>query len=117
MDRPDGHTALVTMYQFHASYHTLLDVRLIGGRLVKNATRLSRPQALLSQASALSGRGHFLQIDAHREELCLLYPRVLDREERRYARVTLWRSHARRSSSVCSTDHLPHDLGRRTCAA
>jgi hypothetical protein len=35
MDRPDGHTALVTMYQCHASYHTLLDVRLIGGSLVK----------------------------------------------------------------------------------
>jgi len=44
MDRPDGHTALVTMYQFHASYHTLLDVRLIGGRLVKNVARLSRQQ-------------------------------------------------------------------------
>jgi len=49
MDRPDGHTAMVTMYQFHASYHTLLDVRLIDGRLVKNATRLSWQQACYSE--------------------------------------------------------------------
>jgi hypothetical protein len=35
-------------------------------------------------------------MDAHREELCLLYPRVLDREERRHVGVTLWRAHARR---------------------
>jgi len=62
-------------------------------------------------------QGPFLQIDAHREEVSLVYPRVLDREERRYARVTSWWSDVRRASSVCSTDHLPDDLDRYTCVA
>jgi hypothetical protein len=88
--------AAISMVSSHlAPHHTVSDVGLIGSRLVKNVTQLSRQQALLSRASTLSCRGHFLQIDAHSEELCLLYPRVLDHEERRHARVTSWRSDAR----------------------
>jgi hypothetical protein len=38
-------TALVTTRPCHAPHHTISDAGLIGGRLVKNVTRLSRQQA------------------------------------------------------------------------
>jgi hypothetical protein len=56
---------------FLARDHVIAAAGLSVGRLVKNITQLSGQQ-LLSQASALSGRGHFLHMDAHREELCLI---------------------------------------------
>jgi hypothetical protein len=69
---------------------------MIDSRLVKTSSSYLGSKLLLSRASALSGRGHFLQMDAHREELCLLYPGWLDREEGRHVGVTSWRAHARR---------------------
>jgi hypothetical protein len=57
---------------------------LIGGNFVKNVTSPSRQQSLLSRASTSLCRGHFLQIDAYREELWLVYPRVRDREKGLY---------------------------------
>jgi hypothetical protein len=55
-------------------------------------------------------RGTFLQTEAHSDKLWLVYPRVLEREEGRHARVTSGRSDTRRSSSVCSQHQLQYVL-------
>jgi hypothetical protein len=60
---------------------------MIGGRLVKTVT-LHLWQKLCTPSSCIVIQGTFLQTDAHSDELWLVYPKVLDREEGRHTRVT-----------------------------
>jgi hypothetical protein len=69
-----GHIVLGMTSGSHAVPDIIADVGLTFGSFVKSVPYSSWGQALLSRPSARSFRAHFLQMDAHREELCLLYP-------------------------------------------
>jgi hypothetical protein len=96
--RIDGiaRAARVTTRPCQASRHTIPDMGLIGGSLVKSVSRLSWQQALLSRASASSCRGHFSQTDAHTREMLLVDPGVLYRDAGLHTRVTSWRADVKR---------------------
>ena len=80
-------------------FYTISDVGPIGGCLVKDLTRLSWQQAC-SPERVHRHAGLFFTNGCVPARLSLAPPKVLDPQERPKARVTSWRSGARRSSSV-----------------
>ena len=77
------------MVYLHPTLHqTISDVGLIGSRLVKNVTRFLWPQACSPEPGHRHPGDIFYKIDAPIKQVWLVYPRVLDHEEGRHARVT-----------------------------
>jgi hypothetical protein len=90
-------TALVTTRPFRAPHHTILDVGLIGGHLVRNVTRLPRPRAWYSEPAHDHAGDSFYTFMRIARSCGGSTPGYSTGEERWQVRITAWRSDARRS--------------------